>query len=551
MVFVWSNKSRLFRSKRFNSEEKYSMPTYPIIKFNQYNSSGSSDELYLFSALAKDLAQWAGIPRKGWHIRMLYQRPIKQSREQDLIDFWNTAGDKNGGYILGPTAITIGIQNDIRVEDDNINLHYKPTVDILAGEPEDNLRELAKIIIPSVVSRLDTEQNEVIEEFKEKPFSGIFPDISHDYVFEFALQLHQMVENAEKFLEINDISNQETKNLIEAMEAICRPAVVVDGQHRLWGAANASHDINLPVVAIPNCAWTDQIYQFVVINEKAQKVETSLLTDIFGSSLTQVEQKSIREVLARANVEIEDRIAAVIANREEESPFHDMVVVRLDGNPPGGAKPYLTEGTIRLLIEGSTGRSTRGWRTDDEFYERYVRPTFPNREEWDSWHDGYWRVYWFNFWRAVADYYNEQAAIYKRDESYVLWNKKEQTNLTKGVTLRQIQRLYIEKAVENIEKVDSSREILVESLGEEEAESKIKSLIADRAIPESPEEFYSHVISWFLEGGVPVRFFTANWIQSLDDQQGTEMLYDQLENAWTKENIRIRGGIFIPNDDQR
>lgn len=459
------------------------MSTYPIIKFHQYNSSESSDELYLFSALAKDLAEWAGIPRKGWRIRMLYQRPIKESREQDLVDFWNRAGNEQEGYILGPTAITIGIQGDVHIENGSIKLNYEPPVDILEGEPEENLKEIAKVIIPSVLSRLDLDQKSIIEEFKDNPFTEEFPDIGHDYVFEFALQLHQMSADPVKFIEVNNITGQELVDLIEAMEAICRPAVVVDGQHRLWGAAHANHDIYLPVVAIPNCAWTDQIYQFVVINEKAQKVETSLLTDIFGSSLTQTEQKGIREILSRANVEVEDRIAAVIANREEGSPFHDMVVVRLQGDPPRGAKPYLTERTIRLLIEGSTGRSTRGWRTDDEFYEKYVSPTFPNREEWDNWHDGYWRAYWFSFWQAVAEYYNEQAKIYMRDDTYILWNKREQTNLTKGVTLRQIQRLFIEKAVESIDKVESSREILIESLGEEEAESRIRTLIEDRAIP--------------------------------------------------------------------
>ena len=43
--------------------------------------------------------------------------------------------------------------------------------------------------------------------------------------------------------------------------------LVVDGQHRLYGAAHATNDIQLPVVAIPNSPWMEQIYQFVVINK--------------------------------------------------------------------------------------------------------------------------------------------------------------------------------------------------------------------------------------------------------------------------------------------
>lgn len=57
------------------------MPKYPAITFHQYESTGNDDALIFFAAPAKALAAWAGIPRKGWHVRMLYQRWITPSRE--------------------------------------------------------------------------------------------------------------------------------------------------------------------------------------------------------------------------------------------------------------------------------------------------------------------------------------------------------------------------------------------------------------------------------------------------------------------------------------
>jgi len=62
--------------------------TYPVIRFSQYGSDSPSDDLVMFAASAKDIYAWAGIPRKGWNIRMLFQRPITVSRETELKRFW-------------------------------------------------------------------------------------------------------------------------------------------------------------------------------------------------------------------------------------------------------------------------------------------------------------------------------------------------------------------------------------------------------------------------------------------------------------------------------
>lgn len=51
---------------------------------------------------------------------------------------------------------------------------------------------------------------------------------------------------------------------------------VIDGQHRLIGAMQASTDIMLPVVAFIGLSVSDQIQQFVTVNKEAKGVPTSL-----------------------------------------------------------------------------------------------------------------------------------------------------------------------------------------------------------------------------------------------------------------------------------
>lgn len=66
---------------------------FPLIRFSQFGSKDPSDDLLLFAAPARVLAAWAGIPRKAWHIRMLFQRPITPGREADLR---RVLGDRRG-----------------------------------------------------------------------------------------------------------------------------------------------------------------------------------------------------------------------------------------------------------------------------------------------------------------------------------------------------------------------------------------------------------------------------------------------------------------------
>lgn len=499
------------------------------IRFNQFSLGDDRDELIIFSAPARVLEKWAGIPRKGWSIRMLFQRQITELRKRELTQFWNNASNPEIP-ILGPTAITIAIQGQAKFDGNKIELDY--TSPILPSDSNyEALEKLAIVVLPKVVDRLSPEQQLAIDEFSNAPFQK-FPDVEHDYVFEFALQLVQMKANSKDFCARNSIKQEEQNELIIALESICRPALVVDGQHRLIGAANAEHEITLPVVAIPNCEWAGQVYQFVVINEKAQSVPSSLLTDIFGSSLTKNEQQSLRDKLSRAKIDVEGRIAATIANRDENSPFKNLVQVQMSGQPPSTVKPFITDSTIRMMIDGG-GRGARAWRVDDEFFEVFVKPTFPERGEWESWSNGKWREYWYTFWHTVKDFYNEQAMSLVGTK---LWPSGDvtngQSNLTRAVTLRVLQSYFMERCIDGMKTISDMKKVLREALGDEDAEIQIEKQVRKRALPDNQEQFKQFVIDNFLENGIPVRVFTTPWENSLDDQEGISKVKEELERAW-------------------
>ena len=511
---------------------------YPAIEFHQFGD-GDADRLVMFAAPANVLAAWAGVPRKGWRLRALYQRWVTPGREQEVKRFWQDAAayERAGHrYLLGPTALTLAATKDLQLEDGQIVLSYDSPVLELEGTVE-RLGYVAGEALVHMRGRLSPSELESLEDI---PPVAEPIEYESNHVLESAIQIAQMAGDPEEFIAVHAIPDVEVRELVEALEALCRPALVVDGQHRLLGAALADQPIVLPVVLLPHATWVDQVFQFVLINEAAKKVDTSLLTDIFGNSLTPDEQDEVRHRLDASKIDVEARIAAVVADQHPDSPFKGLVRVNIGGTMPAEAtRGFLTEGTIRQLISGGRG-GTKGFRNSDAFYESVVSPTFADREAWESWVDGIWQRYWYAFWGAVRDYYNEEAigAGYGKP----LWTADEQSNLTKAVTLRNLQDLFIDKAIERSKATDRLLSVLESRFGEEEAASILAEERQKLAVPTTPEQFASDVREWFLATGIPVRVFMRPWVKSLDDAAGAEELASELKTAWETVN---RGDRYV------
>jgi hypothetical protein len=151
----------------------------------------------------------------------------------------------------------------------------------------------------------------------------------------------------------------------------------------------------------------------------------------------------------------------------------------------------------------------------------------------------------------LAFFYNDQA---KKIDAEPLWQPDKQTNLTKAVTLRILQSLFIVKCVERMVEIEKTVPILKEVLGEEELNAKVAQLRAERAIPSDIDAFKNFVHDFFLERGVPVKVFLATWKSSLDDAQGQLELWETLETAFERtrrgERVVVRGGIYGTREPQ-
>lgn len=126
----------------------------------------------------------------------------------------------------------------------------------------------------------------------------------------------------------------------------------------------------------------------------------------------------------------------------------------------------------------------------------------------------------------MGKFYNEQVA-----NKEVLWGDN-QSNLTKAVTLRLMQELFIKKSIERARAVESLRNVLRGRFSDDEADQIVNEEVEKHALPSDLLEFRRQVREWFLSAGVPVRVFQKPWVKSLDDDAGISELRMELDKAF-------------------
>jgi len=103
-----------------------------------------------------------------------------------------------------------------------------------------------------------------------------------------------------------------------------KPALVIDGQHRLLGISKQDEDIPILVVSILNCSPAEQAFQFIVINNKAVKVPTQNVKGII-SDFAAIEGE-LNERLLQAGVAFGKKSPLLHEiDNDEVSPFRNLL----------------------------------------------------------------------------------------------------------------------------------------------------------------------------------------------------------------------------------
>lgn len=261
----------------------------------------------------------------------------------------------------------------------------------------------------------------------------------------------------------------------DALLSYLRPVVLVDGQHRLLGALQAARaklneesaqleieqriaegeapeevetDIikryarRLPISLLMSNDPAEQVFQFVVVNQKATPIGRALLGTIVSTTLSNDEMETVASRLKNAGIQVEESQAITYLARHPSSPFSNLVERGLTGD----AKDLLQWNVFSSLIsifrdlQGGKLFSERpdyaaSWRNKclelSPIVSDYASNGFSSAFEYWKSLNGPWRSVFIEFWNSVRD----RLGSTDNPDRWNYWGSPRRSNLFNKVSL--------------------------------------------------------------------------------------------------------------------
>ncbi len=414
---------------------------------------GARQELLLFVAPASEIRTWAGIPRKTFDYQHGFQRTLNSGRVGEVSQFF--AHDARN---VSPTSVVVGLSEAVQVEVHGDvqegggggaagaeRVRVRITLPDYAALEMPALAELAlvelrsrlpEVIVAEVDANVDLAFAEAVRLAEEDAIDASAGEAlaatlegvegadedggteldaggeERSYLSDFYAQLLGFWRGVQPW--------PEGEQLREVLYSLLRPAIIVDGQHRVFGGAHADGDMLFAVCAMVSSSWAESVYQFVVINQKAKPIKPAFLSTIVATSLNDEEIASVYDRLRTSRVNVALAEMMNLVNTAKASPFNGMIDFEVEASPGFFQFP----GMSRLV-------------RDFQALPRTHAVLLPGGD-WDG-VQGEWIDHFFAFWRGVRSYFEGQDAR--------LWRRPgidNSNNLLKIVALQEVQRLMLD-----------------------------------------------------------------------------------------------------------
>lgn len=411
------------------------MPKHTYIAQIFRQRADSNTELLLFVAPAGELKKWAGVPRKTFDYQHGFQRTLHPGRVGELSQFFAEDAEN-----VSPTSIVLGINLDqtyvkispikgkgasdglVTIEVDIPDFEQEPIETLIRMAAAHLETRLPKETIDEIHKDLDAAVSAAISLEDEEQVDDTFGGSDETDTLE-ALQQSDRSFLGDFYAELMGyerglIPVKNEGQLRQILFSLLKPAIIVDGQHRVFGAAAADETIRLPVCALAGSNWVENVYQFVVINQKAKPIKPAFLSSIIATSLTDDEIQSVFNRLEVSKVNVDKAQIMNRVDRDAESPFKGMIDFEVQGAPG-----FLQFPGMHALVKQfqNIPKSHRLLLSSDD------------------WEADNWLPHFYALWSGVKEYFTSQDNR--------LWNEPSDANpnnLLKIVTLQQIQTLMLD-----------------------------------------------------------------------------------------------------------
>jgi hypothetical protein len=489
----------------------------------------SGKRMILFLAPAEHIVTWGGVPQKSSNFMRGFQRAQISKHWRDIAKYFD---DENN---MSPTAVVVAFKpgsvkvkpiklSEIEFEDESKIAFSETTSKEVSGLQhaiiEFELEDFESFQTLDLVRRVrdqftafvpPTTGTEKDEEDSEKADEEI-DDASDDE--ENGGELSIQSSHLGEFMDFLDNGYKEAivedeDRLRKLLSNLLRPATIVDGQHRSQGAAFREEGIPFPVVGLIEGDWREQVFQFVVINKKAEPITAEFLSAIVSSSLSDEDIKALKTRLEQAGINLDETKIMDRVQLDGNSPFRGMIDFKVEGGQ-GTLKYSGMLGLARNFknLRTHLSRNEPGYLASKQLYKNVfdgLSSESKLAERWAAWNNERWFGCFFSFWTSIQD---ELCTKPGYDE---LWTPG--SNLLKVVTLQEMQKLFMAWLAQSGTEVKS---------------------ISD--IPELAAK-------WL--GKLKPKFFDKDWqITSLQSAPGRNHVRSAIENARVKENYKYDDALF-------
>ena len=288
----------------------------------------------------------------------------------------------------------------------------------------------------------------------------------------------------------------------DAMLSYLRPVVLVDGQHRLRGAVRAAEERLgaedvlseserriakgktveeverellreesrlLPVSLLMSKSPEEQVFQFVVVNQKATPVGKALLGTIISTTLSDEEMESVANRLKDAGIEVEESRAITYLARSDDSPFRGLIDrgIKRAGEPAQGRLQWAVVASLVSVFRNlSGGRMYHGtvdhareWRKahldSSSIVANYAQHNCQDAMAFWSSLDGPWRKVFIAFWKEIRRILGDEVD----PERPNFWGNARKSNLFNKVSLTILAADFFQWLSMSGEPIDSEEDI--------------------------------------------------------------------------------------------
>lgn len=497
-------------------EEESELASHTGLKV-EHRDNDVAPQLYILTAEANELTDWAEVPRANPDFMDGYQRQLEESRLEEIKRFLQ----KDVNIIPGAILVTVD-EEYLTIEEDG------ETVDIsIKSPPEKSGEELLQSALDELYSRLNDRGKEYVDSISEDDDESgdqegedeTETDDEEDSPVSYLAR--KTGELKEKVANYDDLDPDEQDLLDEYAERMNTPGLIIDGQHRVHGAKKHIGTVEYPIVLIPGLEEREQVYHFYIINDKADPISQEELLITVATALSEKEAGELWDRLIEANVDVEKARFPYVADVEEHSPFYQMVNYEEKVGEQTGAIDF---GDLHMLMERFI--DMKGGH----------KPLYENLDKWSDADDEpntrYRIEKFYTFWTAIKEHYTE---LWQDAEGVIEGNKEFDEEYPEQFFQKDAMRVFQEYILEElVEKQENRKEVLSEintlldSLGFGGLEELIESVDRPDEVLEEVEgiegplednlwenimgddEVFKSEIDNILDD-IPERFFRLEW----------------------------------------